>query len=94
MLPDLIKLFQRDLDTRTVSFCCTYSLIFLTTWARSTTSDGSTNRKRKKPLSYSDRSDFTGFAVAALIDSKLTVSQAMTRAERNATAKIVQSMAT
>jgi hypothetical protein len=43
---------------------------------------------------YSDRSDFTGFVVAALIDSKLTVSQAIISADRNATRKIVQSIVT
>ena len=41
---------------------------------------------------YSDRSDFTGFVVAALMDSKLIVSQAIISADRNATTKIVQSM--
>lgn len=41
---------------------------------------------------YSDLRDFTGFVVAALIDSKLTVSQAISRADRKATRKIVQSI--
>ena len=43
---------------------------------------------------YSDRSELTGFTVAALIDSKLTVIHAMIRAERNAITKIVQSIVT
>lgn len=46
------------------------------------------------PCDYSDLSDFTGFVLAALIDSKLTVSQAIKRAEKKATRKIVQSIFT
>ena len=44
--------------------------------------------------SYSDLSEFTGFVVAALIDSKLTVSQAIISADRNAIRKIVHSIVT
>ena len=43
---------------------------------------------------YSDRSEFTGFVVAALIDSKLTVSHAIISADRNAIRNIVQSIVT
>jgi hypothetical protein len=40
---------------------------------------------------YSERNDFTGFVTAALIDSKLTVTHAMTSADTNAITKIVHS---
>ena len=42
---------------------------------------------------YSDRSEVTGFAEAALIDSKLTVNQAMTSADTNAIKNIIQPIA-
>ena len=45
-------------------------------------------------LHYSDLNEFTGLAVAALIDSKLTVNHAMNNADKNAITKIVQSMFT
>ena len=46
----------------------------------------------KLKSSYSDLSEFTGFVLAALIDSKLTVSQAIIKADKNAITKIVQSI--
>jgi len=39
---------------------------------------------------HSDRSELTGFTVAAFIDSKLTVSHAIIRDDKNAIKKIVQ----
>ena len=43
---------------------------------------------------YSDRRDFTGLVVAALIDSKLTVSHAIASADTKAIRKIVHSIDT
>jgi hypothetical protein len=53
---------------------------------------GNANHRGELRQTTTPISEFTGFVVAALTDSKLTVSHAMTNAEANAMTKIVQPM--
>jgi hypothetical protein len=54
----------------------------------------STTRSTTNAPDYSDLNDFTGFVTAALIDSKLTVIQAIRSADTKAITKIVHSIDT